>query len=119
MATIQSIVDTVKTKATLISTSISLVASIGGAIVYVENNYAHAEDVKEILTSQKAMIKNQERSQRSQIMFQLEYYDDRIKKLTAELSLPKGPGIRSKVEVQSELDDIKKRRELARAALTE
>lgn len=119
MATMKSMVETVKTKATFISTCISLVASIGGAIVYVENNYAHADDVKEILSSQKAMIKNQERGQRSQIMFQLEYYDDRIKRLTAELALPKGQGVRSKVEIQGELDDIKKRRELARASLTE
>lgn len=112
-----SMVETLKSKAAFISTSISLVASIGGAIVYVENNYAHAADVKEILTSQQMMIKNQERSQRSQILFQLEYYDDRIKRLTSELASTNAT--RKKVEIQSELDDVKKRRELTRASLTE
>ena len=75
ISSILALAEKFKGKASLITTSISTIAAIGGAVIYVETNYAHAADVKEILTTQQTMVKNQERSQRSQIMFQLEYYD--------------------------------------------
>lgn len=57
----------------------AIIATIGGAVIYVENNYANAADVKSI-------IKNQDIQIRQNLMFQLEYYDDKIKKLEIEKS---------------------------------
>ena len=126
ISSILAIAEKFKGKASLITTSISTIAAIGGGVIYIETNYAHAADVKEILQSQQTMIKIQERSQRQNVMFQLEYYDDRIKRLTAELAQAEAMNattrsqtkMRPMVEIQSDLDDTKRRRELTRQLLT-
>ena len=123
ISSILALAEKFKGKASLITTSISTIAAIGGAVIYVETNYAHAADVKEILTTQQTMVKNQERSQRSQIMFQLEYYDDRLKRLAQELDTksnnPTAKGQRSLTDINSDISDVKLRREMARKSLTE
>ena len=126
ISSILAIAEKFKGKASLITTSISTIAATGGGVIYIETNYAHAADVIEILQSQQTMIKIQERSQRQNVMFQLEYYDDRIKRLTAELAQAEAMNattrsqtkMRPMVEIQSDLDDTKRRRELTRQLLT-
>ena len=126
LSTILAIAEKFKGKASLITTSISTIAAIGGGVIYIETNYAHAADVKDLVSGQQQIIRMQQVSQRQQLMFQIEYYDDRVKRLTSELAQteamdPKTRSqtkMRSTVEIQSELDDIKARRELARKTLT-
>ena len=126
LSTILSIAEKFKGKASLITTSISTIAAIGGGVIYIETNYAHAADVKDLVSGQQQIIRMQQVSQRQQLMFQLEYYDDRIKRLTAELAQAEAMNattrsqtkIRPMAEIQSDLDDTKKRRELARQLLT-
>ena len=107
---------TLKDYATQISTALGLVATIGGAILYVENNYAHADDVKEVLKSQQTQIKLYERTQRQNLMFQLEYYDDRLRMLNAELETKASK--RNPLDIQREINDTIQRRELTRSMLT-
>ena len=124
----------IKTRSSFIATSFTLVATIGGAVLYFESTYAHAADVKSLIGTQEQIIKNQDRSQRQQIMFQLEYYDDRIKRLTAELAQAeavqatqaapsRAQGMyavtRPTAEIKQELEDVKKRRDIARQGLIE
>lgn len=118
-------IEWIKSRTSLIATSFTLIATIGGAVLYFESTYAHAADVKSIVGAQEQIIQNQERSQRQQLMFQVEYYDDRIKRLTTELAVAESLAVspnraqgqyaqsRPVVEIRNELDDIKKRRELA------
>jgi hypothetical protein len=117
--------DWIKSRTSLIATSFTLIATIGGAALFFDTTYAHAADVKSLIGTQELIIQNQERSQRQQLMFQVEYYDDRIKRLTAELAIAESLSVaparaqgqyaqsRPVVEIRNELDDVKKRRELA------
>lgn len=119
-----TIIEWIKLRSSFIATSFSLVATIGGAVLYFESTYAHAADVRSLIGTQEVIIKNQERGQRQQLMFQVEYYDDRIKRLTAELSIAESLSTsptraqgqyaqsRPVAEIRSELDDVKKRREI-------
>lgn len=115
-----TIVAKLKEKAAFVQGAIGLVATIGGAVLYFETTYAHAGDVKEILITQQQVIKNQNTSQRQMLMFQIEYYDDRVKRLLAERTQAetRRPGARSLAEVISDLEDTKQRRDMARAAIS-
>lgn len=110
---------TLKDNFGMITGSISLVTAIGGAIIYVETNYAHAGDVKEIIQQQSTQIKLYERNQRQQGLFQLEYYDDRLRRLQQERDMaaaqPKGQ--RRVEDIQSDINDIKQRREMVRKSI--
>lgn len=68
-----------KSMGTAITSIFAIIAAVGGSVVYVENNYAHASDVK-------IVIRNQSIQMKQNIMFQLEYYDSQIKKLEMEKS---------------------------------
>lgn len=113
---------------TILTGSFSLVAGIAGTVIYFETNYAHAGDVQRILDQQQQQIKLYERSQRQNSLFQLEYYDSRIRQLNDELarteqqSTPQGARVlgnqqrnsRTSEEVQNEINDLKQRREFVR-----
>lgn len=96
-----------------------LITTIGGAVLYVEGNYAHAGDVK-------ALIKNQEQQVRQSQLFQMEYYDEKIKTLTNEKRRVEASQaqksqskflLRSPTEVQDEINDVKHRRDIIRRSL--
>jgi len=110
-----TLVESLKTRATLIATSVSLVGTIGGAILYFESTYAHADDMKQMVQTQTTLIRNQERSQRQGMLFQLEYYEDKLKQLGNELSRPQRPV----ADIQRDITDTLQRRDLARKFLTE
>lgn len=99
---------------------LSLVGMIAGGVVYINTNYAQAADVKQILENQNTQLKLYSQAQRKNMIFQLEYYDDRIKKLNEEkqraLNNPRS-NTRSIQDIQSDIDDTKKRRELVRESI--
>lgn len=128
-----SIHEYIKNNASSIAAIFSTVAVIGGGVIYVESNYANAADLKEISANQQKALKSQISQQRQLSVFQLEYYDDKIKKLqeekriaidrekiiaTGQRSLYRSIN-KSPEEIQEEIDDIKKRREIVRKALEE
>lgn len=96
----------------MITGSISLVTAIAGAVIYFETTYAHANDVKEVLKQQEQQIKMYERSQRQQQLFQLEYYDDRIKALQQERDATVNK--KRAEDIQTDINDLKQRRSLLR-----
>ncbi len=122
------ILQKLKDHASLITTALSLVGAIGGAVVYVENNYAHASDVNQMIQNQQRQILMQESNQRANALFQLEYYDDRISRLNAEKrkaieiynsrSQQLKSASRTPEEIQSDIDDIKRRKEIVRQSIT-
>lgn len=116
MSALSDLNDKIKTMGSAIAGIFGIVASIGGAIIYVENNYAHAEDIKEVVKNQSIQIKQN-------LLFQLDFYDDRIKKLELEkskneeiLSDPAAPRslrayTRKPADILAEINELKKRRE--------
>lgn len=120
--------DIIKTNATAITSIFTVIATIGGAVVYVQNNYASAKDIQTISRNQEQQIRVQTTQQRQMSVFQLEYYDDKLRKLQEEKrvaeermrsgsytrAVQKTPG-----EIQEEINDIKQRRELVRKTLLE
>jgi len=123
-----SLHDIIKNNSSSIAAIFSTIAVIGGAVLYVENNFASAADIKSVSETQQKQIKAQVTQQRQMTIFQLEYYDDKVRKLqeekriaeeraktrTAVRSIQKTPQ-----EIQEEIDDVKKRRDLVRKALEE
>jgi hypothetical protein len=130
MATIHEII---KNNSSSIAAIFSTIAVIGGAVIYVESNFANAKDLKEISENQQKQLKIQSTQQRQMTLFQLEYYEDKLKKLQDEKRIaierdklgPKSPasqarGIyRTPEEIQEDIDDIKKRREYSRKIIEE
>lgn len=109
----------------------AIIASIGGAILYVENNYANAADVKELLRNQNSQIEIMRQAQRENRVFQLEYYDNTIKKLETErnrseqlLSDPKTTNAqraytRNPADIQREINDLNMRKEIIKRGIIE
>lgn len=118
---IEHFLNDLKAKAAFITTTFSLITLIGGSILYFETTYAHAADLQEIIQNQKTQIKLYEKSQRQQSLFQLEYYDDRTRKLLAELAQAqktKSSAMRSIPEIQNDINDTKQRRDIVRQQIT-
>jgi hypothetical protein len=120
--------ETLKAYGTSITTLFTIIATIGGAVLYVNNNYANAEDVKEVLRNQRAQISMQERSQKDNMMFRLEYYDDRLAKLQEEKRIAEErerTGTRNRAiqktskEISEEITELKIRRDLVRRSLVD
>jgi hypothetical protein len=110
----------------ILSSGLGIVGTIIAATIYVNSNFAQAADVEKILNNQSRQIELYTEAQRSNKVFQLEYYDDRLKKLTDEREKAKAqsriPGAqrsitRSVEEIQTDIDDTKKRRELVRDSI--
>ena len=123
-----SVHDIIKNNSSSIAAIFSTIAVIGGSVIYVESNFANAKDLKEISENQQRQLKIQSTQQRQLTVFQLEYYDDNIKKLQEEKRMAierektntRARAIyRSPDEIQEEIDDLKKRRDIMRKALTE
>lgn len=122
------ILSKLKEYATSITAVFSLIGAVGGTLVYVETNYANATDVNQIILNQQKQIRLQESTQRANALFQLEYYDDRINRLNAEKrkaeeiynsrNLQLQRTIRTPAEIQSDIDDVKSRRDLTRRSIT-
>lgn len=123
---ITKLTETLKSYGTAITTLATIIATIGGAVLYVENNYANAQDVKEVLRNQRAQIDMYQRSQKDNMMFRLEYYDDRIAKLQEEKRLAEERE-RNRVanraiqktakEIEEEIKELRIRRELVKRSL--
>lgn len=120
--------ETLKSYGTSITTIFTIIATIGGAVLYVENNYAAAQDVKEVLRNQQAQIAIQQQTQRSGMMFRLEYYDDRLAKLQEEKRIAEERERTRSVnraiqktskEIEEEIKEVKERRELVKKSLVE
>lgn len=122
------ILSKLKEYATSITAVFSLIGAVGGTLVYVETNYANATDVNQIILNQQKQIRLQESTQRANALFQLEYYDDRINRLNAEKrkaeeiynsrNLQLQRTVRPPSEIQSDIDDVKSRRDLTRRIIT-
>lgn len=120
--------ETLKAYGTSISTIFMIIATIGGAVLYVENNYANAQDVKEVLRNQQAQIAIQQRSQKDGMIFRLEYYDDRLAKLQEEKRVAEERERtrtqnravqKTSKEIDEEIKDVRARRELVKRSLIE
>lgn len=122
------ILSKLKEYATSITAVFSLIGAVGGTLVYVETNYANATDVNQIILNQQKQIRLQESTQRANALFQLEYYDDRINRLNVEKrkaeeiynsrNLQLQRTVRTPAEIQSDIDDVKSRRDLTRRSIT-
>lgn len=125
---INKLTETIKSYGTTITTLFTIIATIGGAVLYVENNYAAAQDVREVLRNQQAQIAMQQQSQRSSMMFRLEYYDDRLAKLHEERRIAEERE-RNRInnravqktarEIEEEIKEVKERRELVKRSIVE
>jgi hypothetical protein len=125
MATIHEII---KNNSSSIAAIFSTIAVIGGSILYVENNFANAKDLKELSESQQKQLKIQSTQQRQMTIFQMEYYDDKIRKLQEEKRIAEERVrtraanraiMKSPEEIQEEIEDLKKRRDIVRKTLAE
>jgi hypothetical protein len=124
-----TVVNKLKETSTAVGSLVAIIASIGGAIIYVENNYASAQDVKSILRSQGSQIDLIQRNQLNTQMFQLEHYDQQIRKLELEkakaLVLLSDPATtrsqraytRQPDDIQTEVNELKMRRESVRNSI--
>ena len=61
-----------------------VVTAIAGGIIAVESRYAHADDVKKVLSNQQEQINLYKQHQTENQLFQLEYYNSRIQRLEDE-----------------------------------
>lgn len=123
------LVNKLKETSTAIGSIAAIIATIGGSIIYVENNYASAQDVKSLIRSQSSQIDMIQRNQLQTQMFQLDYYDQQIRKL--EIDKSKAVEIlndkeatramraytRRPEDIQSEIDELKLRRESVRNSI--
>jgi hypothetical protein len=124
MTTLTKISDQFKSMGTTITSIFGIIAAVGGAVIYVENNYAQASDVK-------IVIRNQSIQMKQNIMFQLEYYDDQIKKLEMEqsrnveilsdknVSKAARAYTRKPDSIQEEIKELKMRRDLVKRNLVQ
>lgn len=124
-----TIVNKIKEMSTAIGSIAAIIATIGGAVIYVENNYASAQDVKSLLRNQSSQIDMIQRNQLQTQMFQLDYYDQQIRKL--EIDKAKATEIfhdpeatrsmraytRRPEDIQAEIDELKTRRESVRNSI--
>lgn len=110
----------------VLSSGLGIIGTIVAATIYVNSNFAQAADVQQILRNQQQQIELYTEAQRSNKIFQLEYYDDRLKKLSEEKekaklqnTLPpqKRALTRSVEDIQEDIDDTKKRREIIRDSI--
>lgn len=123
--------DKLKETSTAIGSIFAIIASVSGGIIYLETNYANAADVKDIVKSQNEQLKALRQSQSQNSLFQLEYYDNSIKRLELErnrseqlLTDPKTTNAqraytRNPNDVQREIDDLNMRREIIKRGLIE
>jgi hypothetical protein len=117
-----SLIESLKEKTALITTSITLVGAIGGVVLYFESTYAHAEDVKEAIKSNQAVIQSISAQQRQSALFQMEYYDDRLNRLRNELAISEAAGknrqgLRNPADIERDIVDTTQRRELSKRSL--
>lgn len=121
-----SIHELIKNNASSIAAIFTTIATIGGGVIYIESNFASAADIQSISTNQEKQLKIQSSQQRSMTLFQLEYYDDRIRKAQEEKRVTEdAPKSRSRAlqktpaEIQDEINDLKQRREIIRKSIAE
>ena len=122
MSSLITIAEKIKAMQSAIAGIIGIVVAVGGSVFYVEHNFANAQDVKEV-------VKNQNIQIRQNLVFQLEYYDDKIKKLELEKAkseeLLKDPRVsaatraytRKPDDLKDEIKELKMRRDIIRQDL--
>lgn len=117
-----------KNNAAAVTAIFSTIATIGGAVLYIEHNFANAEDLGAVIKQQSTQQRQMSVQQRQMTIFQLEYYDDKIRKLQEEkrvaeererLKINTRSIQKTATELQEELNDIKQRRELVRKIIVE
>jgi len=71
-------------KVGLTATLIGFIAAVAGGVIGVESRYAHAGDVQIILKNQQTQIDLYRQHQIENSLFQLEFYNQRIRRLEDE-----------------------------------
>ena len=108
--------ETIKLHTSAITSIVAVVVAIGGSVLYVNDTYAQSKDVKTMLELQEKQLQEIIELRRSQNMFQLEYYDDRIKSINQQLIVvPRANP--NHLLMQRELQNLELRRELTRRSL--
>lgn len=107
----------------------TVLATIAGGVIAVESRYAHADDVKQILTNTNQVVNLYQRAQRQNQLFQIDYYGDRLKQLEDEkrraqvihssssTSATTKAITRTPSDVSVEIEDVKKRKDFAEKSL--
>lgn len=125
---ITKISESLKAYGSAITTLFAIVATIGGGVLYVGNNFANAQDVKSIIRNQSIQIEMYQRSQKDNLMFRLEFYDREIAKLQEQKRIAderaknrsQSRAIeKTPQELQEEITELKSRREMIKKNLIE
>lgn len=118
-----------KETSTAIGSIAAIIATVGGCILYVENNFANAGDVKSLIRNQTQQLEMVQRGQTQNYMFQLDYYDQQIRKLEFEKSRAseilldpqttrtQRAYTRRPEDIQTEINELKSRRDLVRNSI--
>lgn len=105
--------------------TVTVFAAISGGVIAVESRYAHADDVKQILMNSKQQLELYQNHQREVVLFQVDYYADRIKQLEDERrraqvvhSSPTTSSTtkaitRTPSDINLEIEDLRKRKDFA------
>jgi hypothetical protein len=108
--------ETIKLHTNAITSIIAVVAAIAGGVLYVNDTYAQSKDVKSMIELQEKQLHEIIELRRTQNMFQLEYYDDRIKSINQQLIVVPRTNP-NHLLMQRELQTLELRRELTRKSL--
>lgn len=126
---LEKLAEKIKLLGSSITTIVSVITAIAGGALYVDHNYANAQDVKTVIRNQSLQIEFFQQSQKQNLMFQLEYYDDKIKKLELErarseemrtdqsVSRSTRAYTRKSSDIQEEINELKLRREIVKRSL--
>jgi hypothetical protein len=101
----------------LIASAAGVVTIIVTSVLAVEARYANAADVKEMVRNQGEQIRALNQNNTRSLIFQLEYYDNAIRQRERSIAVPQTPNARRQID--SELEELKMKREIVRKQLIE
>lgn len=101
----------------LIASAAGVVTIIVTSVLAVEARYANAADVKEMVRNQGEQIRALNQNNTRSLLFQLEYYDNAIRQRERSIAVPQTPNARRQID--SELEELKIKREIVRKQLIE
>lgn len=117
-------------KSKLTMTFLGIVTAIAGGIIAVESRYAHADDIKEVLRGQQNQMDLYKQQQTETQLFQLEYYNNRIRRLEESkrraAAVQADPKIPTNVknitrpvdDINEEIVDTKRRKEFVERSIS-
>lgn len=101
----------------MIASAAGIVTIIVTSVLAVESRYANAADVKEMVRNQGEQIRALNQNNTRSLLFQLEYYDDAIKQRERSALASQAPA--TKQQINSELEELKMKREIVRKQLVD